>query len=205
MSDYLWDKRGEPDAEVARLEALLGAFRHEPQPLNLPAAVPEPTSARLLAFRPRRFAPVALAAAAALVVASVLIASLFLRAQSPAPPAAVVAMLNFPPDVLRAKGETPVPDYDVKVEKVRAGSLPRAGLRRKEAQVAVASRRQRLPAVEPETGGALTLERMSTPDGAATLVENARLLTKEQLVYALRFTGAKLKDVRERAQGATQK
>ena len=36
MSDYLWDKKGEPDAEVARLEALLGAFRHEPRRLELP-------------------------------------------------------------------------------------------------------------------------------------------------------------------------
>jgi hypothetical protein len=40
---------------------------------------------------------------------------------------------------------------------------------------------------------------MSTPSGASTLVENTRLLAKEQLVYALRFTGAKLKDVQEKA------
>jgi hypothetical protein len=36
---------------------------------------------------------------------------------------------------------------------------------------------------------------------ASSFVESTRLLTKEQLVYALRLTGAKLKDVRERAQG----
>jgi hypothetical protein len=33
-------------------------------------------------------------------------------------------------------------------------------------------------------------------------VESTRLLTKEQLVRALRLTGAKLRDVREKAQGA---
>jgi len=37
MSDYLWDKKGEPDAEVARLETLLGTFAHEPRRLELPA------------------------------------------------------------------------------------------------------------------------------------------------------------------------
>ena len=51
-------------------------------------------------------------------------------------------------------------------------------------------------------GVGLTLEAMSAPGGASAFVENARHLTKEQLVYALRLTGAKLRDVREKAQGA---
>ena len=41
MSDYLWDKTGEPDAEVERLETLLASFSHAPRPLALPAEASE--------------------------------------------------------------------------------------------------------------------------------------------------------------------
>jgi hypothetical protein len=214
MSDYLWDKKGDADAEVARLETLLGALKHEPRPLALPAeaAAPEPTPAGLLPFvsrlrASRHFAPAALAAAAALVVASVLVASVFLRAQRPAPRAAEKAMLNFPPDASGAKAKTTPAEVRVgggKVEddKVRVESLPRAQRPRKDVQAAAAPRRkQKGSAAEPLPGEGLTLETMSTPNGASSLVEGARLLTKEQLVYALRLTGAKLRDVRQKAQG----
>lgn len=33
MSDYLWDKTGEPEEDVAQLENLLGALKHRPRPL----------------------------------------------------------------------------------------------------------------------------------------------------------------------------
>jgi hypothetical protein len=36
MSDYLWDKTGEPEEDVERLEQLLGALRYAPRPLQLP-------------------------------------------------------------------------------------------------------------------------------------------------------------------------
>jgi hypothetical protein len=36
MSDYLWDKTGARDAEVERLENLLGQLRHRPQPFTPP-------------------------------------------------------------------------------------------------------------------------------------------------------------------------
>lgn len=56
MSDYLWDKTGEPDADVERLERLLARFRHRPAPR---------------AARPRRWV-LALAAALPLVAALLL-------------------------------------------------------------------------------------------------------------------------------------
>lgn len=40
MSDYLWDKTGEPDAETERLENLLGQLRFQPTPFDLPAELP---------------------------------------------------------------------------------------------------------------------------------------------------------------------
>lgn len=52
MSDYLWDKTGEPEEDVERLEQLLGTLRYEPRPLQLP----EDFSARVArnSFRPQQ-------------------------------------------------------------------------------------------------------------------------------------------------------
>ncbi len=235
MSDYLWDRKGEPDADVARLETLLGTFKHAPRALDLPAepAVPEPRPAGLLHFAPRLrasrlFAPAALAAAAALLVASVLVASAFLRARVPAqderanapesPRPKDDALKDAAPkdvrpqrhEVVRGMLEPPPPLGGVKdktkVESVAVGNLSNGARRRKDVQTSVATtkRRQKLPdAVTGEAGAGegLTLEAMRSGFSGSALVENARLLTKEQLVYALRLTGTKLRDVRERAQG----
>jgi septal ring-binding cell division protein DamX len=47
MSDYLWDKSGEPDAEVQRLETLLGELRFEPgRKLELPPEMTVPARSR---------------------------------------------------------------------------------------------------------------------------------------------------------------
>lgn len=37
--DYLWDKTGEPDPEIQKLEEILGTLRYQPQPLVIPAHV----------------------------------------------------------------------------------------------------------------------------------------------------------------------
>ena len=50
MSDYLWDKTGEPEEDVAQLENLLGALKHQPRPLEIPADA-MPTAAMLTADR----------------------------------------------------------------------------------------------------------------------------------------------------------
>ena len=54
MSDYLWDKTGEAEEDVERLENLLGALRYQPRPLELPEAL-LPTRTRTATFfsRPR--------------------------------------------------------------------------------------------------------------------------------------------------------
>jgi hypothetical protein len=36
--DYLWDRSGEPDPEIERLELTLQKLRHQPRPLRLPVA-----------------------------------------------------------------------------------------------------------------------------------------------------------------------
>lgn len=40
MSDYLWDKTGEPDAETERLEELLGQLRFQPRTFEASATLP---------------------------------------------------------------------------------------------------------------------------------------------------------------------
>jgi hypothetical protein len=45
MSDYLWDKTGEADPEVERLEELLGGLRFQPRTFEVPTTLP---------FAPRR-------------------------------------------------------------------------------------------------------------------------------------------------------
>jgi hypothetical protein len=37
--DYLWDKSGEPDPEIAKLEHTLGALGHDDRPLDLPGTI----------------------------------------------------------------------------------------------------------------------------------------------------------------------
>lgn len=38
-SDYLWDKTGEPDPEIQKLEEILGTLRYQPRSLDIPAGV----------------------------------------------------------------------------------------------------------------------------------------------------------------------
>jgi hypothetical protein len=46
MSDYLWDKTGEPEADVQELENLLGTLKYKPRPLEIPAdAMPHAAAA----------------------------------------------------------------------------------------------------------------------------------------------------------------
>ena len=36
--DYLWDKSGQPDPEIQKLEEILGTLRYQPKPLALPVS-----------------------------------------------------------------------------------------------------------------------------------------------------------------------
>ncbi|HEX7296399.1 MAG TPA: hypothetical protein VF251_11630 [Pyrinomonadaceae bacterium] len=36
--DYLWDKTGQPDPEIQKLEEILGTLRYQPRPLELPVS-----------------------------------------------------------------------------------------------------------------------------------------------------------------------
>jgi FecR protein len=80
---YLWDASGAPDAEIQRLESLLGCFRYQDRPLVLPAEYREGSlglRGRLLHFP----ATLRLAAAAAVLLAVSSGAYFLLRRTNPA-------------------------------------------------------------------------------------------------------------------------
>ena len=83
MSDYLWDKSGEPDAEVERLEGLLGALRHAGVAPELPSGLEARASTRVGLFGSEGLLrPARLAAAAALLLAALAGALVMLRSAS---------------------------------------------------------------------------------------------------------------------------
>jgi hypothetical protein len=127
--------------------------------------------------------------------------------ERPAPRETQQSMLEPPPPAGGVKGATPAAVVKVKDEKVAVETLPRVARRHRDLQLASAPPSRRQGDSNAETmmgaqGSGLTLEALSTRAGTSSLVESARLLTKEQLVYALRLTGSKLRDVRQRAQKA---
>jgi hypothetical protein len=75
--NYLWDRSGEPDAEIQELEELLGSLRYKPKPLDIPAHIRPGRRQSLLP---------AMAIAAAIALFAVLLGVWFSfnRRQSPA-------------------------------------------------------------------------------------------------------------------------
>ena len=77
MSDYLFDREGEPDPEIERLEAMLAPMAYRGAPPRLP--------------RPARRAPAYVVAAAAIALAAALVAVLIGKPWRPRPPSGAVA------------------------------------------------------------------------------------------------------------------
>ena len=237
MSDYLWDRTGEPDAEVERLEAMLASFGHTPRPLELPTEESAPVPRRRRRFDVWRqlipawlFEPVGLAAAAALLLTFLLGAGALMRARvtreedhaaahdvrptqsqpssqesshqaaserqgAPSPTQETAAVPRGPGSAnVTAKGDGGVPVVR-EAARVRVGAQPVTFLKPRQRPAATGG-------VE-RAGQTTTLEAMSTGarEGVASLFDGTRLLAKEQLIYALRLTGAKLKEVERKTQG----
>ena len=72
-NDYLWDRSGEPDPELQKLEASLGRFRAEPRELDLSRAPAETMSGRGFGWRIPRFAAASLVAVGCAAVLALLL------------------------------------------------------------------------------------------------------------------------------------
>jgi len=207
MSDYLWDKTGEADPEVERLEELLGGFAHRPGRLELPPEVAAPVAA---ARRPRL---AWYAAAAALLLAALAGALVALRpaerqeARLPASPntpaaASSIAPSDAPSDVKEREGRAAV------VEVVKRATprhrAPQARTPREPAARRRAAPREALEAPEVlETARVEEVEEGPPMPGRAIAAALGRgFSVKRQLFNALLLTSTKLNEVQRQTQGS---
>jgi hypothetical protein len=171
MNDnYLWDRTGETDAEVQRLEELLGTLRYQPQPLQIPASI------RI--GRRRNYAPLAIAAALALLL---LAAGIWIRVrttQSTAPvdtkrdtriEAAPPTAPSIAPDAVAATKRPLSPNLVRQPQRIAGNTIHKPRVRREE------------PRLTPE-----------------------ELAQKEQLITALRLVSVKLNLAQRKSQGLPQ-
>jgi hypothetical protein len=212
MSDYLWDKTGEPEEDVAQLENLLGTLKYQPRPLEIPAtAMPpatttaaHPTTATTIFSRPR------LALAASLVLTMLAGVWLFTRqgepqqsrlaevkqgspaAGSAQPDKAIAA--NAEATENASPGHTGQPERrEDKAVAVVAASTPRPHRPSRRPFV----KRHRLPTRVEENSPAPQQQEVAVVDGTThwqveqPLTPQQREAT-EQLMLALRLASAKL-------------
>jgi hypothetical protein len=173
MSDYLWDKTGEADPEVERLESLLGGLAHGPRPLVLPAVAES---------RPRRAPWLKYAAAAAVllaVVAGSLVALRLAGTNAPGPVARTAPQADDTPREA-ATPAAPTPEHLVNAPPETPA-----------------------PRRVPKSAGKPRRERRQSASGPGNAREVAAegQRAKEQLMYALRLTGVKLEEVRRKVRG----
>lgn len=172
MNDnYLWDRTGEPDPEIQKLEELLGELRYQPQPLHIPANI---TVGRKRSF----FVPMTIAAA--IIMVAILSALWFQFSRKPNAPA------------LQSKQDAPVTPINVRqpesspeqktaaVEDEPKEPKPRRQLNKN--LMAISKR----PVIRRETF------QQPTPQEQAE---------KEQVLVALRLVSAKLNLAQRKTQG----
>jgi hypothetical protein len=219
MSDYLWDKSGEPEAEVERLEELLGRLRHTRGAPELPHEVETHASTRAGLFnsagllRPARLAAAAVLLLAVLAGAFVMVrtfkteggrAAVDNRTQVAQPQSDTHEEVRVAVEAHAPELMTPQPNESATPERSQREPAPRD-------LFAGAKKFEKAPRREPVPREAVASEsprRVYKPasargegfDGGAPDVER-RVRAKEQLVYALRLTSEALKEVRGRASG----
>ena len=143
--DYLWDKSGQPDPEIQKLEEILGTLRYQPKPLELPAS------------RRRSYFPL-LAIAASLLLA-VLVAGIWVRVRNqsvPQPQQAEVISTPSPvePEPKTVETVAPSPEVIAVNHKPRHRSVATA-LSKREREEALLAKQQLMMALR------LTTEKLS--------------------------------------------
>lgn len=173
MNDnYLWDRTGEPDPEIQKLEELLGELRYQPRPLHIPVDI---TVGRRRSY----FVPMTIAAA--IIMVAILSALWFQFTRKPTTPAVLstqdtpVAPANVNQSESSPDQKTVVVKDDPKEQK------PRGQLNRN--LVAINKR----PVIRRET-----FQPEPTPQEQAE---------KEQVLVALRLVSAKLNLAQRKSQG----
>jgi hypothetical protein len=161
--DYLWDRGGEPDAEVAELEDTLGVLRYQPRPFEFPLDAPAPRN--VFTSLGRTLPRLAFAAAFALALLAL---GVWLGMQSWRQSQAIARDAATPAPVT-------MPEFVAHVPAAAANHSSGS-------DVAV------VPAVEPKLHESY---RRVNPTQAVTQQREA-LVAKDQLMLALRLASAKL-------------
>lgn len=131
--DYLWDKSGEPDPEIQRLEEILKPLRYQQQPLDVPA--------NLAIHRRRRYFPVL--AIAATVLLALVAAGVWFRLHSGNKSQPQQANVTKPQPVLEEKHKTPAPAANpVAVNHKRRTRSSFSVLKQREREEALAAKEQ---------------------------------------------------------------
>lgn len=179
--DYLWDKTGEPDTEIQRLEEVLGALRYQPRPLELPASRPT-------AFR-KFFPSLAIAAAITLMLLAAGLWFAFNRQRVAVPLQAKQPeqKSNGKPEPSSIPNQTPKPEQQNNHQRLAGDRSPR----HRPARSVLA--RTKLP---PPKDKSLAAE--LTP-----YERDEAMAAKDQLMLALRVASAKLNLAQRRTQAPT--
>lgn len=175
-NDYLWDRTGEPDAEVQELEDVLGTLRYQPRPLELPAeAQPAPRS--------WFFFPLAIAAAIALMV---LAAGVWIR----------LHRQPSPTEVARSSTEPVNSNQPPVTSPPTTGRGDEPGIRPDKSRVIAAPRRNPAPRNTKRNNILPRRDEMTATQRAEGEA------AKDQLLLALRVASAKLNLAQRKTVGA---
>jgi hypothetical protein len=177
--DYLWDRSGEPDPELQKLEEILGTLKYKPRPLQIPDD--------LRIGHRRRFFP-AMAIAASIALFALLLGLGFYFNRRPSAPQ-ILANTGSQPDRKTNEPERAIaPEKEASRATVVKDATGTSKRQRESNRTLVPVKRR--PLIRRET---------SQPELTAE-----ELAEKEQLLTALRLVSAKLNVAQRRTQGAPQ-
>jgi hypothetical protein len=176
MNDnYLWDRTGEPDPEIQKLEELLGELRYQPQPLHIPANF---TVGRKRSF----YLPMTIAAA--IIMVAILSALWFHFSRQPNVPA------------VQSKQEAPVTPTSV--------TQPESSPEQKTAVVKDEPKEQKPRRQFNRNLLAINKPPVNKREVSAPRLTPEELADKEQVLVALRLVSAKLNLAQRKTVGAPQ-
>jgi hypothetical protein len=177
--DYLWDRSGEPDPELQKLEEILGTLKYQPRPLQIPDDL-------RIGYR-RRFFP-AIAIAASIALFALLLGLGFYFNRRAIAPQLQANTGSQPKEMTNEAEQVIAPEKQPSQAGIVDGPATAPKRQRESNRTLVANRRR--PQIRRETS-----QPELTPE---------ELAEKEQLLTALRLVSAKLNVAQRRTQGAPQ-
>jgi hypothetical protein len=180
-NNYLWDRSGEPDPEIQKLEEILGTLRYQPQPLEIPHPIQ--------VGRRRSFFP-AMAIAAALALFAVLLGLWFGFHRRQITPA------------LEAQ-------HDKQIDQQVNAPQPPQSVPGKQPSQAAAVQSPKPAVIEKRSAAPRNLLARNQSRGPRVEIRQPRLTPqelaeKEQVLVALRLVSAKLNLAQRKTQGVPQ-